>query len=71
MSKVYDPVERFLVRVRTATQSGSKDVRMTMDEASALAASIGIIVVENAKLRVNPFDVQQILGAMSADGGEF
>ncbi len=62
----YDPISRFLGRVKTASTGGSKDIRLTIEEAAALAAAIGLLTVEIAKAQNTGGDI-----IVKMDGGSF
>lgn len=61
-------IDTFMVRVRAAKGSNSKDIRLTIDEAFELATVMGQILAQNVSLqnKINTTSVVRIDGGRLA-----
>jgi len=73
MSDERTQVRSFLEKHRVAKISNSREIRLTMQEADVLAASIGVMLARESELASKIIDLQsQIMSAeIKQDGGKF
>lgn len=67
-----DAIDDFLVRAKQLARSGSRDMRMTSQEVTALAINIGEMMTRLAKdMSDQPMVSQKTNGVTRVDGGGF
>jgi hypothetical protein len=73
MSDEANQVRSFLEKHRTAKLANSREIRLTMQDADILAASIAVMLARETELSAKIIDLQaQILSAeIKQDGGRF
>jgi hypothetical protein len=73
MSDEQNQVRSFLEKHRTAKMANSREIRLTMQDADILAASIAVMLSRETELAAKVIDLQaQILSAeIKQDGGRF
>jgi hypothetical protein len=71
MNKI-EGIDKFIMKVRTGSKTGSKEIRMTTLEASDLVAAIAQVLSQNAVLSDEIRDLQKLFGtSLRLDGGKF
>jgi len=73
MSDEKNQVRSFLEKHRTAKIANSREIRLTMQDADILAASIAVMLAKELELSAKVMDLQQqIMSAeIKQDGGRF
>ena len=73
MSDEVNQVRSFLEKHRTAKIANSREIRLTMQDADILAASIAVMLSRETELAAKVMDLQsQIISAeIKQDGGRF
>jgi hypothetical protein len=73
MSDEMNQVRSFLEKHRTAKIANSREIRLTMQDADILAASIAVMLARESEMAAKIIDLQsQILSAeIKQDGGSF
>ena len=65
-------IENFMAKARSASQTGSKEIRIMMPEANELAIAIAQLLARNVTLVEEVRNAESLLGnALSVDGGSF
>lgn len=62
-----EPIQRFLERVRQASKTGAKDIRLTTNEATEIAASLAQILLSQSTESLKT----ESSHAVVMDGGTF
>lgn len=64
-----ETIKKFMTRVQSASIGRSKDVRLSMEEASALAAEIGILLTERSSPPKSLTQAEALDIIIAVDGG--
>jgi hypothetical protein len=73
MNDTVNQVRAFLEKHRVAKMANSREIRLTMQEADVLSASIAVMLAKETELAAKVIDLQsQIISAeIKQDGGRF
>lgn len=55
----YEPIARFMGRVRRASATGGKSINMTIEEASELTAAMGLVLLAKLQTGTPPAIVEE------------
>lgn len=66
-----EPIQNFFKRVKAATAGRSKDMRLSMEEANDLVASIGELLAAHVDEIQRPVAAPEITLSAKIDGGKF